>query len=81
MAEDAPNGKFLRHLAWAAGGIVAIVVAAFSTASWGDDRYAPKNDHVTRSEFKVTDHRVQRLEEDLREIRADTKEILRRLPK
>lgn len=81
MAADPPDGRFLRSLGWAVAAIVAIVAIASSAQSWADDRYAPSNDHVSKSEFKVTDFRVQRLEEDLREIRNDTKEILRRLPK
>ena len=81
MAGHPPNGRSLKAVLWTIASIAGIVTAFVGAQGWADDRYAPMDDHVTRSEFKVTDHRVQRLEEDLREIRSDTKEILRRLPK
>ena len=81
MAAEVPDGRFLKQLVWSVVVLAGAVGAALSDQAWGDSRYAPSDDHVTRTEFKLTDYRVQRLEEDLKEIKADAKEILRRLPK
>lgn len=78
MADDVQiSGRTLK----AVGVVIAIVTAAVSALAWTDARYAAAATTPTREELSAVRQEVHFSREELRELKSDVKEILRRLPR